>query len=171
MKLLKTITDKDVYTESPTTVMPADFKERRAARAIVFDENKNIALLHVTKDAYYKLPGGGLEGEEDIHEALARECIEEIGCNIKVIGEVGEILEYRPENKLKQTSYCYIADLVGPKGEPHYEQGELDAGFQPIWVSLDEAISLLKNCKPTFESSYFIIKRDLYFLEEVKKNL
>lgn len=41
------------------------FAVREAVRAVVFDYEGNIALLHVAKKNYYKLPGGGIEGAED----------------------------------------------------------------------------------------------------------
>lgn len=171
MKLLKTITEKDIFPESRSEFPEKDYRERFAARAIVFDNENNVALLHVSKHNYYKLPGGGVEKGEDVKEALQRECLEEIGCNISVRDEVGEILEFRNEELLKQTSYCFIAQLDGEKGNPDFEQGEVDDGFEPIWVSLDKAIELIKNSKPTVYNGHFIVARDQVFLETVQSAL
>ena len=110
MKLIKTIQFKDLKIEDIDK-----FGIRRAARAIVFDNNKNIGILYVGKYNYHKLPGGGLEGDESIREALKRECLEEIGCNIETFGELGEIIEYRDKYSLKQCSYCYLANVIGKK--------------------------------------------------------
>lgn len=65
------------------------FKVRTAVRAVVYDKDNNIAVLNVSKQYYYKLPGGGVEEGEDIPMALKRECREELGCDIKIHSEVG----------------------------------------------------------------------------------
>ena len=66
---------------------------RKAARAIVFNDNNEIAFQFASKHKYYKLPGGGLEKGETIEEALEREVLEESGCEINILDEVGVIIE------------------------------------------------------------------------------
>lgn len=167
MKLLKIIQlNKDLKPEEIK-----DFKVRNASRAIVFDEDNKIGLLYVANHNYHKLPGGGIEDGEDVVKALDRECLEEIGCHIKVLGELGEIKEYRDKWSLEQHSFCYLANVVGEKGEPNFTQKELDGGFKIKWVSLDEAIQLLKADKPNDYEGMYIQIRDLTFLEEAKNNL
>jgi len=161
MKLIKTIQFNNLTEEDI-----AKFEIRRAARAIVFDQDKNIGLLYVSEHNYHKLPGGGLEGGECIEEALKRECLEEIGCNIEVFGEIGEIIEYRDKWSLKQHSYCYLANVVGDKNEPDFTQKEIDNGFKIKWMPLLEAIELLKNDKPTGYEGRFIQIRDSLFFKE-----
>ncbi len=160
MRLLKYIEDKP---------LPKDglYEKRSASRAVLFDEKGLIPVLFVSKFSYHKLPGGGVEVGEDRVEALDREIKEETGCIAKIKGEVGEITEYRSEFNLFQVSYCYTGKVV-KKGTPEFEQGELDEGFELIWVTLDEAIKLLKDDKPTNYEGKFIQERDLAFLEEAK---
>lgn len=74
-----------INPENSTEEEVKTYQVREAARAIVLDENNMIALLHVSRDGYYKLPGGGIEDSEDPVDALKRECREEIGCEIEVI--------------------------------------------------------------------------------------
>ncbi len=148
------------------------YRVREAARAIIVDETGKIALLHVSKKNYYKLPGGGLDDKEDILTALRRECQEEIGCDIEVVGEIGSIIEYRKFSRLKQISYCYFAKIKGEKGTPHFEKSELEDGFKEIWLSYDEATYSLAGSKATdFEGSTYIVPRDILFLQEAKKYL
>jgi 8-oxo-dGTP pyrophosphatase MutT (NUDIX family) len=168
MKLLKTIKEEDLFPVSKFGIKIENYKQRFAARAIVFDQEKNVALLNVSKHNYYKLPGGGIEEGEEIEGALHRECLEEIGCDIVVKNEVGEILEYRDKYSLKQVSYCFIAEIEGAKNEPSFEQVEIDDGFKIVWVSLEKAIKLLKQSKPTVYNGNFIVARDLTFIEAVK---
>jgi len=127
-----------------------------------------IGILYVSKYNYHKLPGGGLDGDEVIKEALKRECLEEIGCGVEIFGELGEIIEYRDKWSLKQHSYCYLANVVGEKGDPDFTQKEIDNGFEIKWVSLDEAIKLLEEDKPEGYEGGFIQIRDRSFLKEAK---
>ncbi|MDD3940591.1 MAG: NUDIX domain-containing protein [Candidatus Pacebacteria bacterium] len=161
MKLIKIIQFKDLKPEDTEK-----FEIRKAARAVVFDNDKNIGILYVGKYDYHKLPGGGLEGDEGIEEALKRECLEEIGCNIETFGELGEIIEYRDKWLLKQHSYCYLANVVGEKGSLDFTQKEIDNGFEIKWFPLEEAIKLLENDKPEGYEGKFIQIRDSSFLKE-----
>lgn len=167
MKLLKTIQfNNDLKQEDIDK-----FKVRHASRAVVFDEDNNVGILYVGKYSYHKLPGGGLEGIEDKKQALARECLEEIGCNIEVFDEIGEILEYRDKWQVEQHSYCYLAKVVGEKGKPDFTQLEIDSGFAIKWVSLNEAIKLVENDKPSDYMGGFITIRDEIFLKEAFKKI
>ncbi len=154
---------------NPRQVNEADILEyrlREAVRAIVFDNAKNIALLEVSRDSYFKLPGGGVESGEDFETALKRECLEEIGCDIKIIKPIGYTEEYWKEDTEKQVSYCYLAKLDGEKGEPELIQSEKDRGFETIWVSLEEGIEMLESCSPTQWEGDYIPPRELLFLRE-----
>ena len=143
---------------------------RKAARAIVFDNEKNVALLHVSKFGYYKLPGGGVEESEDIKTTLQRECKEEIGCEIEVMGEIGSITEYRKIFTLTQISYCYLAKVKGEKGTPNFDDGEIKEGFKELWLPYDKALGLIiQNTTSDFEGSKYIVPRDIIFLEAAKK--
>ena len=86
MQLLAEIQEKDLgMTESNRDI---EYKIRRAARAVIFDESGKVALLHVTKDGYHKIPGGGVENGENEKDALCREALEEAGCEVKINGEL-----------------------------------------------------------------------------------
>ena len=164
MKILKVIKDTDLGLISPT---PTAYKERKASRAIVFDKDKNVALLHATKKYFHKLPGGGIEAGEHIADALARELLEEIGCSVDNIRELGVIEEYRNKFELHQTSYCFLADLIGEKGTPKFEEDEIEDGFEPVWMSLEDAIKTLDSevSVEDYEGK-FIRLRDITFLQE-----
>ena len=145
---------------------------RKTARAVVFDNEKNVVLLYVSKAGYYKLPGGGLEGDEDIETALRRECQEEIGCEIEIIGEVGSITEYRKIFNIKQISYCYLARVKGEKRAPNFTIKESEDGFEPVWLSYEKALeAITQTTTSDFEGSVYIVPRDIIFLKEAKKYL
>lgn len=145
---------------------------REAARAVVFDMENNVALLHATKTDYYKLPGGGLDDDTDRIVALKRECREEIGCDVEVVGAIGEVVEWRKFCTLKQISYCYIARVVGEKGMPDFTESEIEEGFEVVWFSYDEALRHLKESKAEeIESKSYMVPRDIAILEASKSLL
>lgn len=168
MKLLKEIRDKDVVPD----YQPAEIEftiKRQAARAIVFDKQGKVALLFDEKDHHYKIPGGGVDKDEELSQALHREIMEEAGCEIEVFGEVGIIIEYREQIQKEMTSYCYLANVVGEKGEPQYTEKEKSYGFSIDWVDLDEAVAKANKTKAQTYNGYFMRERDLIFLQEAKK--
>lgn len=165
MQLLATLNPENVSTEIADT-----YPVREAARAVVQDSEGKIALLHVSKNHYYKLPGGGIEPLEDKDLALQRECMEEIGCEIKVLGEVGIIIEERKFYHLRQISYCYFAQVQGEKGEPEFTEDEKAEGFEVLWAPYEEALQLLlKNEAIEIEGHSYIVPRDSMFLKTAKR--
>lgn len=165
MKLLREIYHSEIVPNTKDKDSNG-FRERHAARAIVTDKDNRIALLHVDKYSYHKLPGGGVEDNEDIKQALKRELLEEIGCRAEVAAELGKIIEYRDEWDQKQTSYCYLAKQTGEAGQPDFTEKELSEGFAIVWAeNIVDAISLLKQDNPEEYGGRFIRERDLTFLE------
>ncbi|NTW30500.1 MAG: NUDIX domain-containing protein [Candidatus Moranbacteria bacterium] len=167
---------KEILLLNPENVSEeevATYDVRHAARAVVTDADGLIALLHVGNDGYYKLPGGGFEGSEDAMAALARECLEEIGCEVRIAGEVGIVTEYRKRFKLKQISYCYTAEVVGQKRLPAFDESERQRGFETCWVTANEAAVLLRGTdaiaeESVYEAGSYILPRDREILEAVR---
>ena len=158
--------------ENATTREVATYRVRKAARAVVVDGEGTIALIHVSEHNYYKLPGGGLEGDEDAVTALERECREEIGCDIEVTAELGTVTEYRKISELNQTSYCYVAKLVGEKGATDLTESEIERGFKTVWLSYDEAMkALTEHTATSIQGALYIVPRDSAILKEAKEYL
>jgi len=148
-----------------------NFRSREAVRAIVVDENRKVALVHVGRDNYYKIPGGGIDEGENKIEALKRECIEEAGVHIKKNPvELGYIFEAKRTWEMTQTSYCYIAEVEGGKKEPEYTSAEQRQNFSFQWVNVDEAIELMKSNIPEDITLQYMARRDLMFMEAYKKS-
>ncbi len=169
MRTIKTIREEDTGSNNEVT---AAYKERVAARAVVFDDAGQVALLHASKKHFHKLPGGGVEAGESIEAALERELLEEIGCAVTNVRELGIVEEFRNKFNLRQLSHCFLADLAGSKGSPDLEEDEIADGFETVWLDLDEAIGILE--KETDIEDYegrFIRIRDLFILKEVKARL
>jgi len=159
MKILKEIKDKEFPSDEST------LRHREASRAVLFDENGQIPLMFVSRHNYYKLPGGGIDEGESREQALIREIKEEVGSEIEITGEIGQIIEHRSEYNLKQISYCYIGKIIS-KGTPSFTGKELSMGLEVVWLSLDEAIVRVKNQKFEDYEGSFIQKRDSVLLKQ-----
>ncbi|MBN1923853.1 MAG: NUDIX domain-containing protein [Nanoarchaeota archaeon] len=167
MKLLMEIQESDVF-DGGKDYFNASYKVRKAARGVIFNKERKIAVLYVAKHNYYKLPGGGFEQGESAELAFKREMREETGTEATMETPIGVIIEYRNKQKRLQISYCYYGRVTDESGEPQFTKKELDKGFKLKWVPLDEAINLMRFQHPTDYSGLFITIRDKVFLERLK---
>lgn len=101
MDLICKLTDKDIGEEFEKIENP---KLRIGARGIVIRDDGKIAVFYKTTTNQYKLPGGGLEGDETLEEAFKREVLEETGCEVEIIKKLGITEEYKTLTKFKQIS-------------------------------------------------------------------
>jgi ADP-ribose pyrophosphatase YjhB (NUDIX family) len=77
-------------------------KIRIRVAGLVVEENKVLLIAHKKKgEIYWLLPGGGVEYQESLDEALKREFLEELGLSVTV----GDI--------------ALIADSIEPNGKRH----------------------------------------------------
>ncbi|MFA5169151.1 MAG: NUDIX domain-containing protein [Candidatus Paceibacterota bacterium] len=165
MKILKEIKGSDIGLNEEERFDNPYFL-RKAARAVVFNNNNEIAFQFASKHKYYKLPGGGVEKGETIKEALKREVLEESGCGIDIIDDVGIIIEYRNKFDTLQISYCFLAKVIGEIGNPKYEELEISEGLMPMWTPIEKAINLIEKVNTNDYQGRFIKERDLLFLKE-----
>lgn len=168
MELLLEIREKDIGAEAlESFTLP--YELRKASRAVILNNEGQVALMNVTKHNYHKLPGGGIELGEDLHSALRREALEEAGSRIEIEQELGMIIEYRNEWKCLQISYCFLAKVVGNLQATQLTEREIANGFQLLWLPFDEAIAQLEKDGPDCYEGKFIRLRDLAFLRKAKE--
>lgn len=161
MKLLETI---NLNNLSPEEIEKLKVK-KQLSRAIIYDNNGKIAVLFIASKNYHKLPGGGLEEGETVLDSLHRECVEEVGCRIKVLGEIGRTIEYRSKWDLFQEAFCYRAEVVGEKGEPQFMEDEIEEGYEVKWLDPEEALRILKTDHSDDYEWGFINARETAFLK------
>ena len=166
MELLKEIYDQDIGLDKKDY---SDINQvRKSARAVILNNNK-IAIIYASKENYHKLPGGKLEENEDVITALKRESLEEAGCNIKNIKELGCIIEYKNKSKKLHISYGYLADADGDIKDPQFTEREKDQGFELIWLPIDEAISRMEKDSPENYHAKYIVARELTYLKKARE--
>ncbi len=163
MNLISTITDKEIIGKE--IKFNGSYNLRNAVRAIVFNSEHKIALLDAKKYHFHKLPGGGIEKGENIKKTLERELQEEIGCKIKIGMEIGKIIEIKNKYGQKQTSYCYIANVLRRSNSNLTKEEKEILGIKVEWTTLKNAIQLLEKDNPKDYTAKFIVCRDLIFLK------
>jgi 8-oxo-dGTP diphosphatase len=165
LKILKVFNKEKVSDEKMKS-----FDLRRSVRMIILDKNNNIALLYSNKFKYYEIPGGGVEKNESIEQAVNRESLEEAGCKVKIIEKIGKTIEVRAKIKQVNEAYGFIVQIIGRKLSANFQEDEVEDDFEIMWVSCDQAIDYVKKIKVGDNLYYNYIKdRTLLFLKEAFK--
>lgn len=165
MRLISKVTDIDIGEQAKRMNEP---RKRIAVRTILLNEKGEMALLHKAKKNEYKLIGGGVDEGETLNQALKREVLEEAGCEIKVIAELGYIEEERTRDNFTQVSYVYVAGVAKDTQQLHLTEQEEEEGAKLCWCNPEEALKKIKESyDKLIPSQYsdlyntkFIIKRD-----------
>jgi 8-oxo-dGTP diphosphatase len=170
MKIIATLTEED-FNRTSTPEKWSSYRLRPGARAVLLNVRAEIALMHVSKLGYYKLPGGGIDEGETIEEGLMRELAEEVGVRTaRIVTEIGEVDEYRDAFETKAEHYVYVVQLTDILDNPTRTQKEIDHGYKTVWVkNIDEAIRLVESGTPPPEGGYEYERlRELAILNYVK---
>lgn len=165
MQVLFELTNQNLGLKPKET----NYRFRSASRVVLMNGSK-VGVIHFVKAQFYKIPGGGIEGNETPLEAVKRETLEETGCTIKNIKELGLAIERRDEQQLIQYSYVFVAD-VKKIGKPAPTSGEAKMGAKLEWVSIKKAIQLFKKIKPKDEGGEFMKHREVNILKIAKKKV
>ena len=168
MKILQEIHPSDVGIDNEKR---ENYKTRKTARAVVFRDDKKIAILFISRDNYHKLPGGEIEENEDPKRGVLREVLEETGANIEVMKEIGSIAEYKDRMGILQISHCFTAKTIGKAGKPQFNKKEADSGYKLKWLKPKEAIKLMESDKPNSYEGNFVIYRDAIFIKKSLENV
>lgn len=175
MDYIKVLTDLDFGLNIKEFINP---RIRYGARGIVFNDNNEIAILYKKNINEYKIIGGGIIEDEEIITAFKREVLEETGCKIEVDSYLGNIKEEKSQANFIQTSYIYTAHVIEDTKKLNLTQEEIDEGSELLWLKLDDAINIIKNCEDKLNLSKsediyhnkFIVRRD-YIILTYYKNL
>lgn len=175
MELICKITDSDV---GASTIEMKNPTLRKGARGIVIRQDGRIAVFNKSNKNEFKLPGGGIEGEEKPEIAFKREVLEETGCEIEIVKFLGITEEYKSLENFKQISYVFVGKVLNDTKMLSVTKKEKEEGARLLWETPENALSLIKKCyddliDSKYESVYFtkfIVKRDSKILEYYLKN-
>lgn len=148
----------------------SEFILRDAVRAIIMNKDK-ILMVFLEKTNEYKFPGGGINKNEKIEDALKREILEEAGYKIKNINDkIGTIVEYgiaiEDKNKIfKMISDYYSVDIEDKQFNQDLDNYEKELMFKPSWVEIDTAYKANKKIMDNKCESTSWIKRETRVLE------
>lgn len=169
MKILAEITARSLGMGDEVERLGGTYELRKSARAILVNAEGKIALQHLTKYNFYKLPGGGIEIGESSEQAVLREVREEVGA-IAVIGApLGVVIEYR--GTLLHISYAYCLQVVGELIAPTLEEDEASAGQETVWLEPGVALAAVQASVPEKHEGHYIIAREQAFLKAFLGNL
>lgn len=118
---------------------------RTTAKAIILHENKLLVMKKEKNNkVFFVLPGGGQNLNENLHETLKRECLEEVGAevNIKNLVLVREfifnnhdfVLGHPDFHQMEMMFECDILNFDSL--HPTTEEDDFQIGFE--WISVNE---------------------------------
>mgnify|MGYP002519654885 FL=1 len=95
-------TCKEIFLNLNDNEWPLEYitHDRNIVRAIVFDEEGYLYFVRVERDDDFgratliETAGGGVEGQEDLHQAIKRELKEELGADIEVVCKLAVVSDY-----------------------------------------------------------------------------
>lgn len=155
-----------------------DPEVRIGARGIIFNDKGKIAVFFKQHKNEHKLPGGGVDENEEPEAAFLRECLEEIGYNVEITKKLGTIMEDKTKENFQQISHVFVAKTISQTDRKLTEQ-ESDEGATFNWLTIDEALekmnySLNNLVASKYDDVYrskFMVLRDIKILEYYKKNI
>ncbi len=100
----------------------------RTVTAIIENSPKKIVLVKrntIPFKGYWALPGGRVEQNETIENAIVREVKEETGLEVEIIRKIGEYQEQGNREGVEYDYYpaCFLVRIIGGKLKP--QQGEI----------------------------------------------
>jgi 8-oxo-dGTP diphosphatase len=143
-------------------------KIKSASRVVLFDDQDKTPIIDVRGGEYYKIPGGGVEAGESLEQGARREALEEAGCEIEILEQIGEqeFIDPDPKYNTLHHSTCYLAKKISRKDKPSFDDWEKSNDFKLIWVAYDEAVRLFESSETSDLYGKKINKRDLDFLKK-----
>ena len=116
-------------------------KTRTGCRGIVV-ENGRLLLSCETAGDVWMIPGGGLEDGESERDCCVRELAEETGLLIRPSACVLEIDEYYED--CRYVNRYFFGEVAG-RTERKLTQAEREAGMEPRWLPVDEALAIFSR--------------------------
>lgn len=118
---------------------------RNSARAIIINKNNEICLIKRNKkdcETYWVLPGGGIEDNETIEQALLREIKEELGFVLDASACKQVLIDKSDKGKSYIFECSNILDKTKPTGEEFLIKDNPDNQYKIEHISLEDICSI-----------------------------
>jgi ADP-ribose pyrophosphatase YjhB (NUDIX family) len=121
-------------------------QHRIRAGILIFNDNDELLLIeHEEEQTWWATPGGGLEGNESLHDAVHREVHEETGLTVE-IGDIIYINHYHHNNN----AVSIVFHATNYDGTPHLnnltDDEDLVTGY--AWLTHDAIRT--KSTRPAY---------------------
>lgn len=167
-------------TESPKAVVSAILEKTEGGVRYVFLQTRWKPVSSSTYSGLLEIPAGGIDGYENVVEALKREVREETGLEVvRLNGETGQVEENIPGSKamIFRPFVCQQM-LSSDKGLPWVGfvfrcevtgviKINTDEAKDPRWVTIGELKKLLEKPSIFFPLQYPVLKYYAEHAEEV----
>lgn len=167
---IKEITEESIGLPVTQGIDWATVPTRVAVRGVVQNAEWKIAVLQYSAYNGCALPGGGVDGQM-LEEAFRREMREEIGYDVTNIVPLGVVREYRTYNDdaIINHTMIFTASVTGTQTQLKLSKDETSEGHTPVWMTADEAVSLLSKSLLDDATTYggtFVMNRELVTIQE-----
>lgn len=165
MKLICELNDMIILGTDGLSTKPP----RITARAIVKNQEGLYAVMYADMFRLHSLPGGGVEGNEDVLTALRREVYEETGCVCDEIQELGIVSENRASLDYTQINHYFVVTSNHTSCENHLTELEQANRTVVKWVTFSEAVRLINEQDFDRIQAKYLKARDVVALREYAK--
>ncbi|HNX16615.1 MAG TPA: NUDIX hydrolase [Bacilli bacterium] len=123
---------------------------RTIARGVVINDKNQVALIKLHgfdsfgDRNYYELPGGGVKENEKISDAFMREIREELGFEVTILDEIGQVRDFYNLIHRENHNYYFLGKAnryVGVQLD-EYEKTMFE---KALWLSIDDAIKCFQE--------------------------
>ena len=154
-RIFKETLDKELYLSLLDEEWPFEYTDhdRNIVRAIVYDDEGYFYFVRADRDDDFgkakviETSGGGVEGNEDLYEAIKRELKEELGATVEVVCKIGVVDDYYNLIHRHNINNFYLCRAIS-FGEKHLTEDEIDYfHLSTLKLRFEEAVSEYESNK------------------------
>jgi ADP-ribose pyrophosphatase YjhB (NUDIX family) len=175
MNYIISLTDKDIFPMKEIAQV-SDWSKRKTVKILIQNKDGKIAMVTNPIHNFFLLPGGGIDGDEDMFTSADRESREEALCSIINPVEFGVTEEWRARDKKHYETFGVfahegVADTADTRTEDEKKNNLTVAWFFPDEVEekLANQKELLKDGKVEFYNVGFNIVRDYVLFKTARE--
>ncbi|MGE7625538.1 NUDIX hydrolase [Viridibacillus sp. NPDC096237] len=126
--------------------------------AVVLVENNKVGLIKRNRNGsvYYVFPGGGIEEGENPETGAKRKAFEELGVKVNVNECIAKV-------EFRGIQYFFLAEIIEGsfgigQGEEYTDENRNRGTYQPMWVDIENLLSIDVRPKEVVERIHFLFK-------------